>query len=241
MTEPDITKLAYEKITDKYYKATYLGMECIMDITNGYINGTKFCSSCRDKTKILSNYIDRARYKILTAYYMSNITEYSSDLSIKVTDSIKEIRGTYIHPILFLDLAIWISPTAYIKATQIIANSLIKNVDSDIDINERLSSIEEKLEFALKKREDAEQRALSSHRSTEEVILKIFAQNQEINSKIDKADKKLDDSEYKIKLSLKRVEIRVEKIAELIHNPPLNPPQKKSWWNSCFPKQLELL
>ena len=41
----DITKLAYEKINNKYSKAIYLGLECIMDINNGYINATKFCSS----------------------------------------------------------------------------------------------------------------------------------------------------------------------------------------------------
>ena len=91
----DITQLAYEKITDKYYKARYLGLECIMDITNGYINGTKCCLCAKDKSKKIVNYIDRMRSKILINYYMSNITEYSADLSINVVDGIKEIRGTY--------------------------------------------------------------------------------------------------------------------------------------------------
>ena len=53
MSDTDITKLAYEQITDKYYRAKYLGMECIMDISNGFINGTNFCLSARNKTKIL--------------------------------------------------------------------------------------------------------------------------------------------------------------------------------------------
>ena len=159
------------------------------------------------------------------------MTEYSSDLSIKVTDGIKEIRGTYIHPILFLDLAIWISPTAYAKATKIISNELIKNGDADSD--DRLSRLEDKLEVAFKRREEAERR-------TEEVIVKIIVQNEEMHSKIDKADKKLDESEHKIKLSLKRVEIRVEKIAELIDNQSPVKPKVKFWWNTCFPKQLEL-
>lgn len=219
MIETDITKLAYEKITDKYYKAKYLGMECIMDTSNGYINGTNFCSSARDKTKILSNYINRARYKLLVTYYMSNITEYSRELSIKVTEGIKEIRGTYLHPILFLDLAIWISPTAYMKATKIITNALIKDEDSE----DRLFCLEQKLEVALKRREDAERRA-------EEVMVRIILQNEKTHSKLENEHSSSVDSEFKIKLSLKRVETRVEKIAELIHTSPI----VKSSWTSCF-------
>ena len=133
MTHNDITKLAYEKITDRYYKAKYLGLECIMDTTNGYINGTKFCSAYKDKSKKFVNYINNGRYKILATYYMSTVRNFSSDLYIKVKDGVKEVRGTYLHPILFLDLAIWISPTAYTKANKII-NTSAKYNDSHIEL-----------------------------------------------------------------------------------------------------------
>jgi hypothetical protein len=128
----DITKLAYEKITDRYYKARYLGLECIMDTTNGYINATNLCLSTKDKSKRIVKYIDGLRCKILINYYMSNITQYSDDLSIHVVDGLKKIRGTYLHPILFLDLAIWVSPSAYMKANRIITDSLLKDIDKDI-------------------------------------------------------------------------------------------------------------
>ena len=65
----DITKLAYEKITDRYYKARYLGLECIMDTTNGYINATNLCLSTKDKSKRIVKYIDGLRCKILINYY----------------------------------------------------------------------------------------------------------------------------------------------------------------------------
>ena len=68
MTE--ITKLAYEKITDRYYKARYLGLECIMDTTNGYINATNLCLSTKDKSKRIVKYIDGLRCKLLINYYM---------------------------------------------------------------------------------------------------------------------------------------------------------------------------
>ena len=120
------TTLTYKKITDKYYKINYLGLNCIMDISNGYINCSKFYPK---KSKRIANYIHRLRYKIFTAYYISNITEYSADLSIEVKDVVKKARGMYLHPILFLDLACWISPTVYHKAIQIISDSLIKEID----------------------------------------------------------------------------------------------------------------
>ena len=39
----EITDLECEKINDKYYKAKYLGIECIIDMKTGYINATKLC------------------------------------------------------------------------------------------------------------------------------------------------------------------------------------------------------
>ena len=209
MTCPDITKLTYEKITDRYYKARYLGLECIMDTTNGYINATKLCS--RDKTKIFLNYIQRTRYKILVTYYMTNVTEYSKELSIRVTDAPQQVRGTYLHPILFLDLAIWISPSAYTKASKIISDVLIKEINNE----ERLARLEKTLEDSIKERELSEKRS-------EEILLKIVLQNKKTHSNLISAEKNSDDLN-RIKLSLKRVETNIEKLSE-------KNPKKFSFW-----------
>jgi hypothetical protein len=137
------TTLTYKKITDKYYKINYLGLNCIMDISNGYINCSKFYP---EKSKRISTYIDRLRYNIFTSYYVSNITQYSADLSIEVTDVVKKARGMYLHPILFLDLANWISPTVYHKAIRIISDVFIK----EIDVDDKLHIIENTLEKVLR-------------------------------------------------------------------------------------------
>jgi len=137
------TTLTYKKITDKYYKINYLGLNCIIDISNGYINCSKFYP---EKSKRISTYIDRLRYKIFASYYISNITEYSADLSIEVTDVLKKARGMYLHPILFLDLANWISPTVYHKAIRIISDVFIK----EIDVEDKLQNIENTLKKVLR-------------------------------------------------------------------------------------------
>jgi hypothetical protein len=137
------TTLTYKKIIDKYYKINYLGLNCVMDISNGYINVSKFYP---EKSKRITTYIDRLRYKIFTSYYISNITEYSADLSIEVTDVLKKARGIYLHPILFLDLAIWISPKIYHKAIRIISDAFIK----EINVEDKLQIIENTLEKVLR-------------------------------------------------------------------------------------------
>jgi len=190
MTE--ITKLSYEKITDRYYKTRYLGLECIIDTTNGYINGTKLYLSAKDKSKRIVKYIDGLRCKILINYYMSNITQYSDDLSIHVVDGIKEIRGTYLHPILFLDLAIWISSSAYIKANTIITYTLLKDKESDKEsdketyVDKKLSNLEKSLEEVIKKREES-----------------IITQNN-----FSKSLENIENDSSKIKLTLKRLETK---------------------------------
>lgn len=203
MTDNNITKLAYEKITDRYYKAKYLGLECIMDTTNGYINGTKFCSAYKDKSKKFINYINMARYKILATYYLSNLYNFSPDLYIKVKEGVKEVRGTYLHPILFLDLAIWISPVAYTKANRIITDALIRETEGE----DRILRLEKTIEEALHRQSLAAEK-------TEALMVKIIIQNDKTYNKIDKTSKDVEESASRVKLSLKRVETRIENLSE---------------------------
>ena len=220
MTHKDIVKLAYEKITDRYYKAKYLGLECIMDTTNGYINGTKFCSSYKDKSKKFVNYINNGRYKILATYYMSNVHNFSSDLYIKVKDGIKEVRGTYLHPILFLDLVIWISPTAYTKANRIITDVLIREGE------DRILKLEKIIEETVRRQSLSEER-------TDALMVKIIIQNDKTHNKIDKACKDTEESISRVKLSLKRVETRLENLYEEAEKPKENLNFTwRRWWPS---------
>ena len=221
MTHVDITKLAYERITDRYYKASYLGLECIMDTTNGYVNGTKLCSVEKDRSKSFIFYIKSTKYKILKTYYMTNIRDFSSDLTIKVTTGPKEIRGTYLHPILFLDLAIWISPSAYTKATRIISDALVRESNTE----DKIDMLEKKLEDALAKREEAERKA-------EVIMVKIVLQNEKTYAKIDKASRDSDEAISKIKLSLKRVETKVDKLNEEDEPDVRSKFAHNCWWPS---------
>jgi hypothetical protein len=129
----NITNLACKKINDKYYKAVYLGLDCIMDMTTGYINATKFCSLASDESKRFDNYIRTDRYKKLFDY-MERSPEYSFHqyISIQITTGINDLRGTYLHPDLLLDLASWISPIVLIKVTKILNEWRKMSTDNEI-------------------------------------------------------------------------------------------------------------
>ena len=222
----DITKLAFEKINDQYSKANYLGTECIMDMKTGYINATKFCSAVSDKTKRFDSYIRSDRYKNLLEY-MKTSPQYYGDLSNQVTTGVNELRGTYLHPDLLLDLSSWISPAAYVRASRIVKNVLIREKEDEImkakiligEKDCKIDNLKKIFEESEKRREDAEKRA-------EQMLLKMTLQNEkthitlkQTNIKLDKTEKTLEKAEVdnnKIKTTLNRVETRIDKIVDEI-------------------------
>jgi hypothetical protein len=79
-----------ELINDKYSRAKYLGLECIMETKTGFINATKFCTAASDGKKRFDHYIANARYKNLFNYMSSS---FPGELSIQVTAGDYELRG----------------------------------------------------------------------------------------------------------------------------------------------------
>jgi len=279
MTTNNFSNLAYELINDKYSKAKYLGIKCIIETKTGFINATKFCKEAQKKPKDteaqknedekkaqetqgkkayetrgkkakeiqgkkagdgkkaqktqgkkrFDNYIANARYNNLIKY-MESSPGYPGELSIQVTSGDYELWGTYVHPDLLLDLASWISPAAYIKASGIVRNFLVREKEEE---NMRLkvdkSRLEKMFEESDKRREEAEKRA-------EQMLLKMTLQNETTHIKLDETKIKLDETKItldetkitlqrkidKTKINLRRVEARVDILVEEVV-----PPAKK--------------
>ena len=105
--------LSFHKIDEKYSKVKYLDFECIMNMETGYVNVTDFCSVASAGEKSITDYIVSDRYKDLIAEY----TEEGSPAGNRQTIN----NVTYFHPILFMDLASWISTDAHIMASTVAA------------------------------------------------------------------------------------------------------------------------
>jgi hypothetical protein len=128
----DITKLAYKKINDKYSKAKYLDIECIIDMTTGYINATKFCASVSNG-KTLNKYLVLNRCKNLVKYLeQHDLSGSSVSVLIKDNTSSNELRGTYVHSDLLFDIASWISPIVFLKVIKIVNEWRLLSPENEI-------------------------------------------------------------------------------------------------------------
>ena len=106
--------LSFHKIDEKYSKIKYFDLECIMNMETGYVNVTDFCSAASGGEKNITEYLVSDRYKDLITEY----TEEGSSAGNRQTIN----NVTYFHPILFIDLASWISTDAHIMASTVAAD-----------------------------------------------------------------------------------------------------------------------
>ena len=203
----DITKLAYEKINDKYSKAKYGEFDVIMDMTTGYINATKLCT---DGGKQLKNWTRNEGNKELIEYFEnSHRLEFEPMTKIVTGGQNTDLRGTYVHPKLITHIASWVSPAFAWKVSEIVNNHLIR--EKEIEIT-RLTGKNTDL---IKMFEDERKRRMESDKENKQLLLDMKLQNEKTHSKLDKTHTKLD----KTKDILKRVETRVEKIVEEVVPP----------------------
>ena len=200
MTTPaSLSILAYELINERYSRAKYLGIGCIMETKTGFINATKFCTAAGDGKKRFDNYLRLDRYKNLFNY-MSRSPQFCGDLSIQITTGDNELRGTYVHPDLLLDLASWISPAAYVRASGIVKNFLIREKEDQIRLlYGDKCRLEKMFEESDKRREEAEKRA-------EQMLIKMTLQNEQTHIKLDNTEKILENTNAKLDTTEKTLE-----------------------------------
>ena len=200
MTTNNLSILAYELINERYSRAKYLGNECIMETKTGFINATKFCTTAGDGKKRFDSYLRLDRYKNLFNYMSSAPQFCGAEIAKKYEGGNPELRGTYVHPDLLLDLASWISPAAYVRASGIVKNFLIREKEDEI---RRLSGDKCRLEIMLEKesieRREAEKRA-------EQMLLKMTLQNEQTHIKLDNTEKILENTNIKLDNTEKTLE-----------------------------------
>ena len=243
MTTNNFSILAYELINDKYSKAEYLGIKCIMETKTGFINATKFCTAAQETEKaeakkeedekkaqetqgkkaqetrgkkaqetqgekglkkpggkMLKDYLRLDRYKNLFNY-MFRAAKNCAALSMEVRTGDNSISGTYMHPDLLLDLASWISPAAYVKASGIVKNFLVREKEEE---NMRLKGDKSRLEKMFeesdkrreesdKRREEADKRAeqdrlerKEAEKRAEQLLLQMTHQNEKLTHQNEK-------------------------------------------------------
>ena len=210
----DITKLAYEKINDKYSKAKYGEFDVIMDMTTGYINATKLCT---DGGKQFKNWTRNDSSKELIEYFeKSHRLEFEPMTNILTGGQNTDLRGTYVHPKLITHIASWVSPSFAWKVSEIVNNHLIREKEYEIrKLTGDKCELVKMLEKECNERRESDKQRIESDKINKQLLLDMKLQNEKTHSKLDKTHNKLD----KTKDILKSVEIRVEKIVDEVVPP----------------------
>ena len=228
----NITKLAYEKINDKYSKAKYGEFDVIMDMTNGYINVTKLCT---DGGKQMKHWLENKNSKELIKYFGEENKNKGSvglptDPLYMITTGPNNLRGTYVDSKLACMVAIWISPAFAFKVSNIVNDFLIREKEDEIrkltgdkcklekmfeeadkralEESKRRDEADKRALEESKRREEADKRREEAEKRAEAMLLKMTLQNEKTHTKLDKT-----------KDILKRVETRVEKIVKEVVPP----------------------
>ena len=203
----DITKLAYEKINDKYSKAKYGEFDVIMNMTTGYINATKLCTDGGKQVKAwLRNDGNKELIKYFENSHRSNFTPMTNILT---GGQNTDLRGTYVHPKLITHIASWVSPSFAWKVSEIVNNHLIREKEYE---NIILTGKNKDLTIMF---QESEKRRIESDKINRQLLLDMKLQNEKTHTKLDKTHTKLD----KTKDILKRVETRIDIIVEEVVPP----------------------
>lgn len=112
--DKDISNICFEDIDEKFQSVNFCGFKVILMKKNGYINATKLCqaASCRR----FSNWIRCAQTAELIKAASKSTKISTSKLMVMIQGGKNTtISGTYVHPILITQIALWISPEFAIK------------------------------------------------------------------------------------------------------------------------------
>ena len=196
--------VAFEDINDKYAWAYYGQFKLIMMKENGYVNATKMCD---DSNKKIFHWKENKRSKNLINYLkQSNYIGIPIDPIVTITTCENDLRGTYVHTDLVLDIASWISEEFYFKTSKIVTE--YHNRES----REKL----EKLHRIALVSHQAEINKLESEKSELQIIReKLEKEFERADEERKRADEERKRAELRYIEMCKKYDIQYDNIVEL--------------------------
>ena len=149
-------QLKINSVEYTFNEATYNGMVIIVEKNSKYINAGSFC---KQYNKRLGRLFETSNWKEFITEFeleykdelegqttMANLPPWSFKLNKGIPDSLKKIRGLYVHPKLINYIAIWCSPKYAITVGKIMdsINESIhqqmkkENLPDSVEVSKRL-------------------------------------------------------------------------------------------------------
>lgn len=98
---------------------TISGIKLVFRSTDGYINAGKMCN---DHGKLFLNWFDAKRTKVFLTNLQKYVTKSGCDDEVEMIDLATlsdKTTGTYVHPLVAMHIAMWISPELIVYVTEI--------------------------------------------------------------------------------------------------------------------------
>lgn len=114
--------VAFQDVNEDYAWVNYGQFKLLMMKRNGYVNVTKMCD---EGGKKFFNWRQNIRSKTLIECLSKELGSLGiprdlDELLINIISGENDLRGTYAHPDLVLDIACWLSGEFYLKASKIV-------------------------------------------------------------------------------------------------------------------------
>ncbi|UMZ08498.1 KilA N family protein [Acanthamoeba polyphaga mimivirus] len=164
-SDNDIRSIITNDINDKYANGIMGDIDVIVMKKNGYINATKLCEN---SGKDFKNWTETKKAKKLIRELSSSTGISVELLAITITGGkLTEIRGTYVHPKLIIQIAAWCSAEYALKV-------------SDIVIEYHAKEAIEQKEKLLKKKDDKIDKLSKKIDEQKKEIKKLLEQGNEV-------------------------------------------------------------
>ena len=122
-------KITIDNVQYMFHDATYNGMEIIQESETKFVNASSFCKQFKKRLGRLFESVNWKEYisefelefkdELEGKSTMANLPPWSFKLNAGIPDSLKRLRGLYVHPKLINYIAIWCSPKYSIKVGKI--------------------------------------------------------------------------------------------------------------------------
>lgn len=123
-------QLTIDNVDYMFDDATYNGMELIVESKSKYVNASSFCKQYNKRLgrlfesvnwkEYISEFVLEFKDELEGQSTMANLPPWSFKLNKGIPDSLKRIRGLYVHPKLINYIAIWCSPKYAIRVAKLL-------------------------------------------------------------------------------------------------------------------------
>ena len=207
--------VAFQDVNEEYAWVNYGQFKLLMMKRNGYVNVTKMCENYSNK-KII-HWKENKRSKELINY----LKQFSSigipiDPLVTIMTGENDLRGTYAHPDLVLDIACWLSGEFYLKASKIVREYFNKQEREKlaelhrIEVN-KLEGEKSKLETKFDKLEEEFKKADEERKKADE-------ERKRADEERKKADEERKKAEIRYIEMCKKYDIQYDNISGLKDN-----------------------